>query len=146
MDRIVLNELYTEKWFRLRPRLAWRVEPFCDSVWSALGPFKSLVDVGCAIGEFVAHFHHRHNVFAIGFDGSENCLMHMAPGATIYIHDLRAPLDWGSPKFDLCMCLEVAEHLEPEYADTLIDSITSLSSMVLFTAATPNQLGTGHVN
>lgn len=146
MERINLNELYTEKWFRLRPKLNWRTEFFCDAIWHTLGPFQTLVDLGCGIGEFVAHFNHVHNVFAVGFDGAENCLTHMANGSTIYLHDLRAPIDWGSPKFDLCMCLEVAEHIEPEYADTLVNNCCSMSDLILFTAASSGQEGLGHVN
>lgn len=146
MGKIKLNDLYTEPWFRLRSKLAWRTEYFCSAVWKTLGPFKTLVDLGCGIGEFVAHFNHHYGLFAIGFDGCENCLTHIAKGATIYMHDLRNPLEWGAPKFDLCMCLEVAEHIEPEHADTLIDSCCSISDLILFTAAKPGQDGLGHVN
>jgi len=146
MERINLNKLYTERWFRNRPKLSWRTEFFCDTVWKTLGPFKTLVDLGCGIGEFVAHFNRVYHILAVGFDGAENCLTHMAPGSVIYLQDLRAPMKWGNPKFDLCMCLEVAEHVEPEYADTLVDSCCSMSDLILFTAAKPGQLGLGHVN
>jgi hypothetical protein len=143
---INLNKTYTERWFRQRPKLSWRTEPFCKAVWQTLGPFKTLIDLGCGIGEFVAYFHNTHNVLSVGFDGSENSLTHMASGATIYLHDLRQPLGWDANVFDLCMCLEVAEHIEPEFADVIVDNCCSISDLILFTAAPPGQEGLGHVN
>jgi hypothetical protein len=35
------------------------------------------------------------------------------------------------------MSLEVAEHLEEEFAETFIDSLVSLAPIVLFSAALP---------
>lgn len=105
-----------------------------------------MVDLGCAIGEFIAYFGLNYRVLGVGFDGSENSLIHKDSGATIFVHDLRTPIDWGKPRFDLCMCLEVAEHIEPEYADVLVENCCSMSDLILFTAAGPDQEGTGHVN
>jgi hypothetical protein len=42
--------------------------------------------------------------------------------------------------------LEVAEHLEPAAAEQLIDNLARLASVVLFSAAIPNQGGEHHVN
>jgi hypothetical protein len=150
MERLMinLNKTYTERWFRQRPKLNWRTEPFCEAVWHTFGPFKTLIDLGCGIGEFVSYFHHAHNVLSVGFDGSENSLTHMASGATIYLHDLRIPItpDWDNKLWDICMCLEVAEHIEPEFADTIVINCCSSSDLILFTAAPPGQEGLGHVN
>jgi SAM-dependent methyltransferase len=145
MERVNLNTTYKGRWFGQRSKLSWRTVPFCDAIWQTLGPFKTLVDLGCGIGEFVAHFH-RNGVFAIGFEGTENCLSYLAPDAVVHISDLREPLHWGDTRFDLCMCLEVAEHIEPDYADTLVNSCCALSDLILFTAAPPGQEGLSHVN
>jgi hypothetical protein len=48
--------------------------------------------------------------------------------------------------FDLCLCLEVAEHLKPNRAEGLVKFLCSLSDRVLFSAAIPLQGGVGHVN
>jgi hypothetical protein len=40
-------------------------------------------------------------------------------------------------KFDLAICLEVAEHLKPESALDFIESLTRLSDTIIFSAATP---------
>jgi hypothetical protein len=52
--------------------------------------------------------------------------------------------DWD--KFELCICLEVAEHLPPSRARDLIDALCRLSDIVLFSAAIPDQGGTDHLN
>jgi len=49
-------------------------------------------------------------------------------------------------KFDLCVTLEVAEHLEPEYSDMFIENLTKLSDTVLISAAPPGAKGHHHVN
>jgi hypothetical protein len=49
-------------------------------------------------------------------------------------------------RFDLALCLEVAEHLKPSRAQGLVRMLCSLSDRVLFSAAIPHQGGTGHVH
>jgi len=47
---------------------------------------------------------------------------------------------------DLAVCLEVAEHLQPEVAPLLVEWLTTLAPIVVFSAAVPGQGGEGHVN
>jgi len=49
-------------------------------------------------------------------------------------------------KYDLAICLEVAEHLPASSAGTFVDSIAQASDLILFSAAIPNQGGTHHIN
>jgi len=42
--------------------------------------------------------------------------------------------------------LEVAEHLEPSSAGTIVQSLVSLSDVFLFSAAFPGQGRTNHIN
>lgn len=51
----------------------------------------------------------------------------------------------GKP-FDLAQSLEVAEHLDECYADNFVALLTSLSNIILFSAAIPHQGGTHHIN
>ena len=48
--------------------------------------------------------------------------------------------------FDLVLCLETAEHLRPERADSFVTELTKLAPMVVFSAAVPGQGGTFHIN
>ncbi len=47
--------------------------------------------------------------------------------------------------WDLAICLEVAEHLNPEAARPLVEGLAH-AGRVLFSAATPDQPGVNHVN
>jgi hypothetical protein len=49
-------------------------------------------------------------------------------------------------RFDVAICLEVAEHLPPSRGPGLIDDLCALSEVVVFSAAVPGQQGTRHVN
>jgi len=47
---------------------------------------------------------------------------------------------------DVAICLEVAEHLDEKYAQTLVRNVCNSSDMVFFSAAIPFQPGQNHVN
>ena len=49
-------------------------------------------------------------------------------------------------RFDLAVCLEVAEHLRPERATSFVADLRRLAPVVAFSAAIPGQGGTGHLN
>ncbi len=49
-------------------------------------------------------------------------------------------------KYDLAISIEVAEHIEGEFAGVFVDTLTSLSDCVVLTAAPPGQGGIAHVN
>ncbi|HAN74602.1 MAG TPA: methyltransferase type 12 [Planktothrix sp. UBA8402] len=48
--------------------------------------------------------------------------------------------------FDLAISLEVAEHLQPESSPTIINWLTKVAPVVIFSAAVPGQGGHGHIN
>ena len=70
--------------------------------------------------------------------------MHTAR-SNIIVHDPEQGFDLGR-RFDLVPSIEVAEHLPSGAADRFIESLTRHSDLVLFSAATPGQGGTGHQN
>lgn len=106
-------------------------------------PFR-VVDVGCGEGWWA-------NTFAdagcqvIGIDGS---YVQGSPlGDRFLPHDLRQPLPKHlTGRFDLAVCLEVAEHLPATRADSLVTDLCGLAPLVLFSAAIPGQGGVDHVN
>lgn len=51
-----------------------------------------------------------------------------------------------SRKFDLSICVEVAEHLAPERSESFIFELCQLSDVIIFGAALPRQGGVGHIN
>lgn len=145
-----LKQLYKGKFFARRHKLNWRVNFVCLAVNNALHP-KSLIDVGCAIGEFVVGFLEL-GVNAYGLEGTENVLDHIEiPRERLYIFDLRLPFEaflcpGTDHGFDLALCLEVAEHIEPEFVDIFLDNLCSFSDRVLMSFAPPGQSGHCHYN
>ncbi|MGB7326123.1 MAG: class I SAM-dependent methyltransferase [Rubripirellula sp.] len=59
--------------------------------------------------------------------------------------DLRQPFDLQQT-FELCICLEVAEHLPENAADVLIQSLARHADTIVFSAAIPYQPGDHHIN
>jgi len=139
-----LNEIYPPRFFGKRHKLHWRAPIVRDAIRAVL-PLKSIIDVGCATGDIVQAFI-EDGVFAMGMEGTEAHLkFSIIPHSSTYIHDLRTPLDFKF-EFDLCLCLEVAEHIEPEYADIFVSNLCTLSNQILLSAAPPGQGGHYHVN
>lgn len=48
--------------------------------------------------------------------------------------------------YDVCLCLEVAEHLKECLADEFVKALVGVAPVVIFSAAQPNQGGHGHIN
>jgi hypothetical protein len=64
----------------------------------------------------------------------------------MYFADLRKPILRTFITFDLAMSIEVAEHIEPEYADIFVHNLCILAPRLLLTIASPGQVGHGHHN
>ncbi len=105
----------------------------------------SVIDVGCGNGEWLGVFKAR-GVAVLGVDGAYVDRSLLRIGAPEFVAaDLTKPLpDLG--RFDLCVSLEVAEHLPAKVAKAFVTSLTRLAPVVLFSAAVPNQGGVHHVN
>lgn len=139
-----LEDIYKGGFFKKRHRLNWRAAYWCPAVLKVFAP-SCVIDVGCAVGELVK-WYLDHGVDAYGLEGSRNCLPFLQVSEDrVLIRDLRL-VNTGIGKFDLVQCLEVAEHIEPEYASTFVDNLCSLSDSILITAAPPGQRGHYHVN
>ena len=109
-------------------------------------PARSVVDVGCGLGAWLAVFREHGVEDLLGYDGPwvDRSRLLVTPGE-FRATDLQEPLE-AERRFDLAVCLEVAHLLEPEYALRLVNSLASLSDVVLFSAAIPGQGGFHHVN
>jgi SAM-dependent methyltransferase len=110
---------------------------------------KSVVDLGCGVGTWLAAFQRLGVERIEGYDGDyvDRKLLRIAPGSFHPI-DLSTALRNGEPdgSFDLAISLEVGEHLPPEASDALVQRLTALAPAVLFSAAIPRQSGTDHIN
>jgi hypothetical protein len=81
-----------------------------------------------------------------GFDGDyvEQSRLMIDPASFTKV-DLTRPLNVDH-RYDLAICVEVAEHLPESSARYLVRGLTSLAPVVVFSAAIPGQYGLHHVN
>jgi SAM-dependent methyltransferase len=109
-------------------------------------PIRSVCDVGCGTGAWLASFMRNGVSDVLGLDGDHvpRDLLRI-PAAVFQATNLLAPLRLNR-RFDLAVCLEVAEHLPPDCAGMMIDNLTRLAPLILFSAAIPGQGGVRHVN
>lgn len=111
-------------------------------LYRAFAP-DTVLDVGCAVGVLLEYMAEQ-GASVHGVEAHPRAL-ELALVDSVEQHDLRDPYHPPQP-FDLVLCIEVAEHLDAQYADTLVDSLCRCGSTILFTAARPEQDGTHHVN
>jgi SAM-dependent methyltransferase len=114
-----------------------------DAVVELVEP-KTAVDVGCGTGLVLTRLKER-GVEVTGIEGSRHAIELSGLGDRV----VKANLERELPRlgsFDVCFCIEVAEHLPGRSASPLVEGLTDLSDVVVFTAAPPGQGGSHHVN
>jgi SAM-dependent methyltransferase len=108
---------------------------------------ESILDVGCGTGTWLLAANDLGVTDVFGIDG-----VNIPPEKLLFDSnrfkrcDLTTPVDLGR-KFSLVVCMEVAEHIDVEFAPTIIKTLTQHSDRIIFSAACPVlQGGQHHVN
>jgi SAM-dependent methyltransferase len=106
----------------------------------------SALDVGCGLGTWLKVASEMGVAEIHGIDGPWLDPSRIrVPAQAVEKRDLEKPFDLGR-RFDLVICLEVAEHLFEKSAADFIATLTRHAPAVLFSAAIPHQGGHHHVN
>lgn len=137
---------YTEDFYKFVEQTARQsAKEIVPLVYQLIQP-KSVIDVGCGLGTWLSVFKDYGIEEILGVDGDYvDKQMLDIPQENFLPFDLKNPLKIDR-QFDLVLSLEVAEHLPEECAETFVDSLTRLGSVILFSAAIPFQGGTDHIN
>lgn len=107
---------------------------------------RSVVELGCGSGEWLAAFQAAGVTDVLGLDLPEAAGYGLAIDAERFIGtDLAEPPALGRG-FDLVLTMEVAEHLPYHRAPAFVDFVVALASVAVFGAAVPVQGGERHVN
>ena len=102
---------------------------------------QSIIDLGCSSGIYLVPFLEK-GLEVNGVDGASG-VGKWIPG-NFEVFDLRKPYT-PEHKYDLCYCIETAEHIREEFSEILVESICKSSDTIFFSAARPGQGGEGHV-
>lgn len=131
----------------------WWIDPAVNSAKQIVPfilkcfPINSVLDFGCAQGGWLSVFQEHGVKKIMGLDGewvdTKDLLI---PATSFHSVNLTTYRHNHKDKYDLCICLEVAEHLDRSISDSLISNLTAASDIILFSAAVPEQGGQHHVN
>jgi SAM-dependent methyltransferase len=116
-------------------------------VFEYLNP-NSILDLGCGIGTWLNVAKGLGIKDIHGVDGEyvdKNLLTKYISASEFTSADLTKSLSLDRG-FDLCFCLEVAEHLPKESAKSIVETLVNHSDVILFSAAIPGQGGQNHLN
>jgi SAM-dependent methyltransferase len=110
-------------------------------------PFESAVDFGCGIGGWLVAAKQLGATQVLGIDGAwiESAEI-LLPREEVLVRDLAQDTVDLSRTYDLCLSVEVGEHLPEKSADLLCDNLTNASNFLVFSAATRGQSGVDHIN
>lgn len=120
-------------------------------VFQHLAP-GTVVDVGCGTGCWLRVAEELGATCVHGVDGAYVDPDSLRIGAEAFTaRDLEtdpfgAQAVEAHGRFDLCLSLEVAEHLPPARAASFVEQLCTLSDVIVFSAAVPGQRGVHHVN
>ena len=118
----------------------------CSILIEKIPSICSAVDIGCGVGTWLSVLQEMGVKDIQGIDGSwvdQNMLVIPKDN---FLEDDLTKAKKITRRFDLAVCLEVAEHLPRECANDFIRWLTELSDIVLFSAAIPFPGGVNHIN
>ena len=140
-----LDSIYPREYFKHDHVQAQTVDNYCKFIAEI---FKSttgqdltnLIEFGSAGGWFLKRFLDM-GINAVGLEGTkagiEACIKRGIPKRAIEQHDFRNPLE-ESKTWQVALCTEVAEHIEPPFSSVLVKSLVDSSDWIWFSFEEPN--------
>lgn len=142
-----LNEMYSKEFYKnQQENISGKKtsEKIIHHIIKKFSP-KSIIDIGCGVGTFLLAAEKKGISVLTGVDFypvDEDLVITSEKFRRINITE---PFNLDQ-KFDIALCLEVAEHLHEEFAQILIKNLIKHSDIIIFSAAIPLQGGTNHFN
>lgn len=138
--------MYDEKYYKKHQDGSYQSAQIILRLIYTITAFQTVIDYGCGIGTWGKAAKSLGVSRYVGIDQNPYDATYMLINSCNYIQqDLQEPINLKS-RFDLTICVEVAEHIPKGKADILLDNVCQNSEVVLFSAALVGQGGTGHIN
>ena len=142
---LTASVLYSDTFFDWQQDGALRAASVVLPIVQRLLSPSSVVDIGCGRGAWLRAFQELGVSRIRGIDGEYlDRSKLLIPPECFTCTDLSKPFELEG-RYDLAICLEVAEHLPETMASILIEKLVAAAPAVLFSAALPGQGGTRHI-
>lgn len=139
-----MNKLYKDDFYKDRHKQTLYSAKRILNIVRQHAAINSAIDVGCGSGTWLSALGIKD---IMGIDGQWVDRKYLEiPLDKFVAYDFAKGIPSMDHRFDLAISLEVAEHISPEDASKFVGFLCSLSDLVLFSAAIPNQGGQGHIN
>jgi hypothetical protein len=147
-ERIGSESLVYNDWtFAGFHRTAVDIGPtFVDAVITLFPEARRAVDLGAGTGFYVQLMRQR-GINAEGYEYSHRARRIAQKLLGLKLNEFDLPGFSGVRLHaDLCICIEVAEHIPNQHSELLVAACASAADAVIFSAAPPGQAGQGHIN
>ncbi|MCK4936766.1 MAG: hypothetical protein KAR84_07920 [Elusimicrobiales bacterium] len=140
---LIYDKAFFKEWGCEHEKYIRSAEIITDILFDLFGP-KKIADLGCGCGIY-SHLFEKKDAEVLALDGVMPPKEYSFP-INIHEQDLTVPFEntWG--RFDLTLCLEVAEHIPENLTDIFLDNILKFSDTLVLSAAPKGQEGHHHVN
>ncbi|MFH1620073.1 MAG: class I SAM-dependent methyltransferase [bacterium] len=139
----IYNAAFFREWGPGHAAYVRSAEMITDEICRQLRP-KRAADIGCGCGVY-GHFLEKKGVEVFSLDG---VIPPPEESFRVSIHkqDLTERFEnvWG--RFDIVLCLEVAEHIPEPQTGIFLENLTRFGDTLVLSAAPPHQGGHHHVN
>lgn len=139
------QDFYSNRHFSTK----YAAETILSKVIDVYPSITSAVDIGCGVGTWLSVLKQQGVSDIQGVDGPwvENVHLEI-PTECFRSYDFQcSEIDFSfNRRYDLAICLEVAEHVDISKSKIFVQNLIKLSDVILFSAAIPGQGGLGHVN
>lgn len=110
---------------------------------------KSVLDLGCGIGNWLSVFEQQDIKKLYGVDGEHARSQFILDEKYFIATDFENEESYTTildEKIDLAVCLEVVEHLTEKTGQKIVEFLCNSTNIIMFSAAVPHQMGENHIN
>lgn len=138
------ENIYLEDYYDKEHELSVHITEIINTVLSEANTFidiEMVLEFGCGGGWFTKELLKHKELTVHAVDGSDHASQKMTDDQDLFnaylgTKDFRKPIEFKE-FYDLVICMEVAEHIEPPFAGTFVKSLAEAGKLIYFTFVEP---------